>query len=112
LFLRLIRQPAGDVRPPLPSTAIGVGLVLLGAGVIAVSAWQHVSFCRGLVQAQRPARYGWWFGVWVSAVVAVAGAALAVYLVWSIPPAEPPVPRPATGDTRDSLRLRGQAPQG
>jgi putative membrane protein len=85
LFLRLVRQPAADVSAPLPSSVIGVGLVLLGAGVIAASAWQHVRFCRGLAAAQRPTRYWLMFGVWVSAVVAGSGVALAVYLLWSIP---------------------------
>jgi putative membrane protein len=86
LFLRLVRQPAGDVSATLPSTAIGVGLVLLGAVVIAASAWQHMRFCRGLAALQRPARYWLSFGVWVSALVAGSGAALAVYLLCSIPP--------------------------
>jgi putative membrane protein len=86
LFLRLVQQPA-DARAPLPSSVIGVGLVLLGAGVIAASAWQHVRFCRSLAAGQRPARYWLMFGVWVSAVVAGSGVALAVYLLWSIPPA-------------------------
>lgn len=85
LFLRIIRQPTADVSAPLPSTGIGVGLVLLGAGVIAISAWQHVRFCRGLTQAQRPVPYWLQFGVWVAGGVAGLGLALAVYLLWSIP---------------------------
>jgi putative membrane protein len=85
LFLRLVRQPTADVSSLGASSAIGVGLVLLGAGVIAGSAWQHVRFCRGLPEGQRPARYGLRYGVWVSAVVAASGLALAIYLLWNVP---------------------------
>ena len=85
LFLRVMRQPGGEVSAPLPSTLIGVILVLLGAGVIGVSAWQHVSYCRGLPANQRPPRYWLSFGPWVAAVVAGAALTLAVYLLWSIP---------------------------
>lgn len=86
LFLRVIQHPTRDVGAPVASTVIGVGLVLLGAGVIAASAWQHIRFCRSLAEAQRPRLYLLSFGAWVSAVVAALGVALAVYLLGSIPP--------------------------
>jgi putative membrane protein len=85
LFLRLVRQPTTEEGTPLASTIIGVGLVLLGAAVIAISAWQHASFCRTLPEAQRPARYWLSLAPLVSAVVAGSGVALAAYLLWTVP---------------------------
>jgi putative membrane protein len=87
LFLRLVQRPTAVVSVPLSSAVIGVGLVLLGTAMIAGSAWQHMRFARGLAEGQRPSRYWMMYVVWVSALVAGSGVALAVYLLWSIPPA-------------------------
>ena len=64
----------------------GWGLVGLGAFMIATAAFQHARFCRRLEPAQLPRPYWLGFGVWVSVILAGLGAALAGYLLWSIPP--------------------------
>jgi putative membrane protein len=84
LFLRLIRQPAGEARVPLASSVIGVALVILGASVSAAAACRHVRFYRRLPDDQRPPRSWLWFGITVAVVLAGLGGALAVYLVWSV----------------------------
>ena len=84
LFLHLLRRPAAEPTPSLPSSLIGVGLVLLGAFMIATAAGQHTRFIRQLTDTQRPSRYWLTFGVWVSALLSALGVALAVYLLSSI----------------------------
>lgn len=83
LVVRLIRSTP-ELTSGLPSSLIGVGLVLLGAIMIATAAWQHTRFLRQLTDTQRPTRYWLTFGVWVSALVSALGVILAVYLLWSI----------------------------
>jgi putative membrane protein len=86
LVVRLLRGLTSEPSAPLASSLIGVGLVLLGAFMIAASAWQHARFCRGLADTQRPMRYSMRFGVWMSVVVAALGVTLAAYLLWSMGP--------------------------
>lgn len=83
LFLQMVRRPSDPQPAPLESTVIGVGLVILGAVMIAAAAWQHRRFCSGLADAERPSRYWLSLGVWSSALIAAAGLALGLYLVWS-----------------------------
>jgi putative membrane protein len=84
LFLRMLRQPTAEVQPMLASSMIGIGFVILGAAVIAVSAWQHTRFCSTLNAAQRPAHYWTAFGVGASMLIAAFGLALAAYLMFSV----------------------------
>ena len=60
---------------------IGTVLVLLGVTVNAVAAWQHVSFLRRVKHGQphQPPRVS--LGVVVSAVLAILGVAMVVYLL-------------------------------
>jgi putative membrane protein len=83
LFLQMVRRPSDPQPAPLESTVIGVGLVILGAVMIAAAAWQHRRFCNGPAGAERPSRYWLSLGIWSSALIAAAGLALALYLVWS-----------------------------
>lgn len=83
LFLRLIRHPNSDIAPPLFSSLLGIGFVLLGAVMIAVAAWQQVQFCRHLPADQQPNRYWMMFSVWMAGLIAILGLALAAYLLIS-----------------------------
>lgn len=81
LFLSLLR---GDVEQShIGSTLIGVGLVILGAVSVGVSAWQHVRFCRGLVVGpiDRPKPYVTSVSVWFAAILSFVGLVLAVYIL-------------------------------
>jgi len=84
LFLRMLRQPSAESEPMLASSVIGIGFVILGAAIIAVSAWQHARFCNKLAASQRPAHYWTTFGVGASLLIAAFGMALAVYLLLSV----------------------------
>jgi putative membrane protein len=84
LFLRMLRRPSAEIEPVLASTVIGVGFVILGVAIIAVSAWQHARFCNTLAASQRPAHYWTAFGVGASVLIAVFGMALALYLLLSV----------------------------
>jgi putative membrane protein len=80
LFLALVRHPNSAPAPPVFSSLIGIGFVLLGAIMIAFSAWQQTRFCSELSPDQRPNRYWMTFSVWMAALVSLLGAALAIYL--------------------------------
>ena len=83
-FLAMVRKLGDEVPPPpLFSTLIGIGFVLLGALLMGAAAWQHVGFCRELSASQRPARYWLSLGGIVSAVLTLLSIALAVYLLQS-----------------------------
>lgn len=84
LFLRMLRHPGADISPPLASSLIGIGFVLLGATLIGVSAWQHSRFIRGMTFEQLPQAYSIRFALVISAFVALLGMALAVYLLLSV----------------------------
>jgi len=83
LFLRMLAadQPAG-VHPGV-STAIGVGLIALGAAAAAFASLQHVRFCRTLGPSDRPPEYGTAFAPTIGFSLAAVGAILAVYLLAS-----------------------------
>ena len=84
LFLRMLRHPAADVSPPLASSLIGIGFVLLGSFMIGVSAWQHTRFIRDLPAAERPQRYVTGMSIGMAALMAVLSLALTVYLLVSL----------------------------
>jgi putative membrane protein len=80
LFLVLIRHPNSTAAPPVFSSFIGIGFVVLGAVMIAVAALQQLRFCSELPPDQRPNRYWMTFSVWTAGLIAVLGIALAIYL--------------------------------
>lgn len=80
LFLRLVRGDR-DAAPLLSSTALGVGFVLLGTAAIAVAGWQHWKFRRDLPPEDLPRRYSSMPSVALTALLALMGLLLALYLV-------------------------------
>lgn len=62
------------------SSAIGVGLVIVGSAIIALSAWQHERFLTTLPISGLPHRYSSRLSVLFATLLAVAGIALATYL--------------------------------
>jgi putative membrane protein len=80
LFLTIVMRQHVNNRPTVFSTLLGVGFVLIGSLMIAVAARQHVLFCRELTSDHRPSPYWMSFSVWMAALVAAGGIALAAYL--------------------------------
>jgi putative membrane protein len=62
------------------SSAIGIGLVLVGALMIASSAWQHSRFVATLRNDDLPPRYSIRLSLTISALMALLGVSLAVHL--------------------------------
>jgi putative membrane protein len=87
LFLRIVRN-VPDAATHAASTWIGVGLVVLGSLAIAIAAWQHAKFWRGLEKSYqtRPAVMRW--SVVFAMLIALIGLALGAYLVVSANDAE------------------------
>jgi putative membrane protein len=83
LFLRMMRDREAPVATSA-STLLGVGFVLLGATGIAIAAWQFARFLKTLSHSDRPPNYWLTLALWYSAVVALLGLLLAVYLVWGL----------------------------
>jgi putative membrane protein len=83
LLIRVMRASEIETTPPVVSTLIGVGFVLLGTLMIGVAGWQHARFCRRLPADQRPIMYSMWLSQAVAGVVSVLCAALAAYLLLS-----------------------------
>jgi putative membrane protein len=82
----LFPGPGGFVRAggnPGISTAVGIGLILLGAVSSGFAAAQHARYCRALPQSDRPAPYATGFAPTAAFVLAAIGAVLAVYLAGS-----------------------------
>jgi putative membrane protein len=83
LFLRIMR---GGVTPLAPgvSTLLGVGFVALGAMGIAIAAWQFARFLKTLPPHDRPPHYWMTWALLYSAMVALLGLLLVVYLLWGL----------------------------
>ena len=86
LFLRLLAvQPSSALgsssAPHYFSTIVGVSLVLLGSVVLFLSALQHRTFVRGLLEVDRPSSHPSIFPLTVAITLGVLGLALAIYLV-------------------------------
>ncbi len=83
LFLRELE--AARQLPSRPSTGfslpIGVALVVLGVAATLLGTWQHARRLRRLDRGEPFPRPLWYLGVVLSALLAVVGAALVVYLV-------------------------------
>ena len=84
LALINVNRPAAEPPPLVASSTIGIGFVILGAVMIALASWQHSRFCRDLDASQRPARYWMGYSVIGSALIALLGIALAIYLMQSV----------------------------
>jgi putative membrane protein len=81
LYLRMLADHPIDPAQRLASTAIGVGLVLLGVVASGVSAAQYGRFLRTLPAHDRPRNYWCGFALVFAVALAMLGAILAVYLV-------------------------------
>ncbi|WP_425616505.1 YidH family protein [Anatilimnocola sp. NA78] len=81
LFLKLMRHPTGDVSPPIFSSLIGIGFVLIGTLMISLAAWQQTRFCSELTADQRPNRYWMNFSVFMAWLISSLSIALAAYLL-------------------------------
>ena len=81
-FGLVVRLLAPGEHPHLgPSTALGVGLVLLGSVATATASVQFVRFCGALPPTARPPRYPARFAPAAGFMLAAVGAVLGVYLV-------------------------------
>ena len=84
LFLRVLTLQldpnAGPGSPHGYSNAIGILLVLLGSLSMAGAAIQHGRFIATLPEHDRPATYSRAWALWISGMVTLASALLAVYL--------------------------------
>lgn len=83
MFLRMIR---GQVEGgnPLASSIIGIAFILLGSVMIALAAWQHQKFVKEFQGSFPPTRHWPKLSLWISVLVALSGAALAIYLGVSV----------------------------
>lgn len=81
LFLRLIRGEH-DPAPMTTSTMVGVGFVLFGTAAIVIAGWQHWQFRRELPPADLPRRYSSAPSIVLTALLALMGLVLAIYLAW------------------------------
>ncbi|QDU54298.1 YidH family protein [Aeoliella mucimassa] len=83
MFLAMVRgQVMGGHQ--MASSIIGIAFILLGAVMIALAAWQHRQFVREFQGSFPPTRRWPALSLWVSALVATAGVALAAYLMLSV----------------------------
>jgi putative membrane protein len=78
-FLALVRiQPHPEDQ--VLSSILGVGLVLTGTFMVAASTWQQHRFVRSLRPSDLPVGYSISLCLWLSVMLAIAGALLAVFL--------------------------------
>ena len=85
LFLTLISassvSPAGEHHSHWPSSALGIALVVLGAGAILGALQNHRSYVRSLPAEDIPKLSMPWLTSLLAAAVAAVGLLLAAYLV-------------------------------
>ena len=83
LFLRMVgNQPLSPSQRGF-SLWLGVGLLVLGAGVSLVSALQFRTVLRSLGEQEVPRGYWTGLGIWLNIVLAAVALALAVHFVVS-----------------------------
>lgn len=83
LFLRMVsNQPLSPSQRGF-SLWLGVGLLLMGAGVSIVSALQFRTVLRSLGEQEIPRGYWTSLGVWLNFLLAFVALALAVHFVTS-----------------------------
>lgn len=84
LFLRLVVQPdtavagGGDLR--WMSDLLGVSLVLIGSGVIALARYDHVAFVRSLPPQDVPAMGLPWLSSALAFALSILGFVMAIFL--------------------------------
>jgi len=83
LFLRLVGNQPLSLSQRGFSLWLGVGLLLIGAGVAVISALQFRSVVRGLGEKEIPRGYWTELGVWLNFVLAIVALALAIHFVSS-----------------------------
>ncbi|WP_425396532.1 YidH family protein [Aeoliella sp.] len=83
MFLRMIRGTV-EGGHPIASTIIGIAFIMLGTAMIALAAWQHQHFVKEFQGSFPPTQHWPKLSLWVSILVALSGAALAVYLGVSV----------------------------
>jgi putative membrane protein len=83
LFLRMVSNQPLSASQRGFSLWLGVGLLLIGAGVAVVSALQYRAVVRGLGEKEVPHGYWTQLGVWLNFLLAVVALALAVHFVLS-----------------------------
>jgi putative membrane protein len=83
LFLRMVSNQPLSLSQRGFSLWLGVGLLLIGAGVAVISALQFRTVVRGLGEKEIP--LGCWtqMGVWLNHVLAIIALILAVHFVLS-----------------------------
>jgi putative membrane protein len=81
LFVRLMRGDH-EAGASSVSNALGIGFVLLGTASIAIAGWQHWKFHRQLPAHEMPPRYSSMPSLVLTALLAVLGLLLALYLGW------------------------------
>jgi putative membrane protein len=83
LFLRMVSNQPLSASQRGFSLWLGVGLLLLSAGVSVISAMQFRKVMRGLGEKEIPRGYWTNLGVWLNFVLAFVALALAVHFVTS-----------------------------
>jgi putative membrane protein len=75
-----VRQTMGSATP-WASTAVGVGLVLMGSAAMMFAAWQHRGYVATLPESDLPPNHSRRFPIVVTMVLGLLGMALAGYLM-------------------------------
>lgn len=83
MFMAMVRGNL-DHRSHVASSIIGIAFIVLGTAMIAAAAWQHRQFVREFQGSFPPTRHWPKLSLLVSILIAISGAALAVYLGASI----------------------------
>lgn len=83
LFLRMMNnQPLSPSQRGF-SLWLGIGLLVMGAGVCIVSALQHRAVLRSLGEREIPRGYWTGLGIWLNLLLALIALALAIHFVTS-----------------------------
>lgn len=82
MFLRMVRGE--EASHPLASSVIGIAFVVLGTVMVALAAMQHRQFIHQFQGSFPPTQRWPALALGVSALIAISGAALAVYLAASV----------------------------
>lgn len=83
LFLRMVGNQPLNASQRGFSLWLGVGLLMIGAGVAVISAMQFRTVLQGLGEKEMPRGYWTNIGVWLNFLLACVALALAVHFVWS-----------------------------
>lgn len=81
LYLRMLANVPIDPGHRTASTALGVGLVLLGMIAAGVAGLQHARFIKTLGPSELPRHHWCHFALYFAFALAMVGAIIAAYLV-------------------------------